>query len=145
MKWGIYDDYTIRNIKPTEKNSVLIRILEPRYKESGIPYEIKYLNKYSAVLNLYFDDITSDFTDRYEDRFIKFDESMAIKFIDFITSQNIDEINIHCNKGSSRSSALMYCAALILEDNSIINEIENDTYYNPNKQVLNVFKNTFNQ
>lgn len=41
MKWGVYDDYSIRNIVPTEQNSVLIRILEPTYKNNDVPYTNK--------------------------------------------------------------------------------------------------------
>lgn len=143
MKWGVYDDYTIRNIKPTENNSVLVRVLEPRYKKIGIPYNIKYLNDYSAVLELYFDDIRFNIPNEYKDRFVEFNEEMAKNLIKFIKSYEISEVNVHCNKGSSRSSAIMYCIALILENDLIINEIDNDSYYNPNEQVLNIFKNVF--
>lgn len=143
MKWGVYDDYAIRNIKPIGDNSVLIRVLEPRYRETGIPYKIKHLNEYNEVLELYFDDIRFDIPDEYKDRFIEFNEEMANKLIDFIKKHDINEVNVHRNKGSSRSSAIMYCIALILDDKSIINEIDSDSYYNPNKQVLSVFKSIF--
>lgn len=101
--------------------------------------QIKYLNKYKAVLELYFDDITFEIPEEYKGRFVKFDISMTKKLIDFININDFDEINAHCNKGSSRSSAIMYCVACILNDKSIIDEIEKDSYYNPNKLVLNVF------
>lgn len=143
MKWGIYDDYAIRSIKPTENNSVLIRVLEPRYKEVGIPYKISYLDKYSAILELYFDDINFNIPDNYKDRFVQFNEDMVIELINFIKNNVFNEVNVHCNKGSSRSSAIMYCIALILENKLIINEIDSDSYYNPNEQVLNIFKNVF--
>lgn len=143
MKWGIYDDYAIRNIKPIGNKSVLIRVLEPRYKESGIPYKISQLAEYSAVLELYFDDIRFNIPDDYKDRFVQFNEDMAIELIDFIKHHDINEVNVHCNKGSSRSSAIMYCVALILNNKSIIKEIDSDSYYNPNRQVLDIFKNVF--
>lgn len=143
MKWGIYDDYTIRKVKPTRNNSVLIRILEPRYKETGIPYKINYLDEYSAILELYFDDINFNIPDNYKDRFVQFNEDMVIELINFIKNNDFNEVNVHCNKGSSRSSAIMYCVALILNNKSVIKEIDRDSYYNPNIQVLDIFKKVF--
>lgn len=143
MKWGIYDDYSIRSVKPTESNSILIRVLEPRYKDTSIPYEIKHLNDYNSVLELYFDDIRIDVPEEYKDRFVEFNETMANMLIDFIINNDANEINVHCNKGSSRSSAIMQCVALILDNDCIISEINNDTYYNPNERVINIFKSVF--
>lgn len=144
MKWGVYDDYSIQSIIPSEQNSILIRVLEPAYKNNRIPYTIKHIDKYTDVLELYFDDIVFEIPEEYKGRFIGFDIDMAEKLIDFINNNDFDEINVHCNKGSSRSSAIMHCVAYILNDKSIINEIEKDSYYNPNKLVLNVFNEFIN-
>lgn len=144
MYWGIYDDYTIRMLRPKGKKALLIRALEPSYKERGIPYKIYALNQYVDVLELYFDDIWEIVSDRVYDRYRLFNEDMANELIDFIKRNEFDEINVHCGAGVSRSSALMICVSKIIGKPEIEQKIYECDRFLPNKLVLDVFDKVFN-
>lgn len=144
MYWGIYDDYTIRMLKPKGKKALLIRALEPSYKDSGIPYKIYALNQYEDVLELYFDDICEIKSDRAYDRFKLFNEDMARELISFIKNHEFDEINVHCGAGISRSSALMICISEIINKPEIKEKILTCDRFIPNQLVLSVFNRVFN-
>lgn len=139
MYWGIYDNYTVRHYEPKGEAPILIRILEQSYKKRGIPYKIRYINKYINVLELYFDDISHDIPKEYKDRFVLFNENIAKEIIHFIKNNNYDEIVVHCNAGISRSSAVMISIAKALEREDIVREIYDSKLYMPNNKVLGVF------
>lgn len=141
MYWGIYDEYTIRYLEPKGKKAVLIRILPPSYKKSGIPYEIYTLSKYTEVLELYFEDICEEPHKGFEDRFILFDEKIATQLIDFVLNHDFDEINVHCGSGISRSSAIMICISKIINRKDIEECIYKNEQLLPNKLVLDRFNN----
>lgn len=144
MYWGIYDDYTIRMLRPKGKKAILIRALEPSYKERGIPYKIYALNQYIDVLELYFDDIWEIVSNEVYDRYRLFNEDMAKELISFIKKNDFDEVNVHCGAGISRSSALMICISKIIDMPQIEKEIINSNRFIPNKLVLSVFDKVFN-
>lgn len=139
MYWGIYDDCTIRRIKPKTKKSLLIRALEPSYLENGVPYKILYLDEYLAVLDLYFDDIYELIPDKVYDNRRLFNEDMALRIIEFVKKYEFDEINIHCGAGISRSSALMICVSRVIGAKSIEDKIISCERYIPNGLVLDIF------
>lgn len=144
MYWGIYDDYTIRMLKPKGKRALLVRALEPSYLEKGIPYKIYTLNQYVDVLELYFHDISEIVSDEFYNRYRLFNEYMARELIDFIERNDFDEINIHCSAGISRSSALMICVSKIIGNEEIEQEIYKSSRFIPNQLVLSVFNRVFN-
>ena len=140
MYWGIYDDYTIRTYKPKSNKAILIRALEPSYKDNGCPYRVKYLNNFQAVLELYFDDIRDAvIIDKYKDRFTLFNTDMANKLYQFVINQDFDEVIIHCNAGISRSSALMICFSKIINRPDLENAIINCGMYLPNQLIIDEF------
>lgn len=140
MYFGIYDNYTIRNLKPKGKRPILIRALEPEYLKLGkIPYDIKYINEYIDVLELYFEDITDYPPIEHKDRFLLFNKEMAKKLIEFINKNDFDEIIIHCYAGVSRSSALMICVSKALGIQEIEEKIYKSGKFAPNKLILNEF------
>ena len=49
MYWGIYSSEHIQHLKLKGKRPILIRALEPLYKEGKIPYEIPNINEYIDV------------------------------------------------------------------------------------------------
>lgn len=140
MYFGIYDNYTIRSLKPKGKKPILIRALEPEYlREGKIPYEIRYIDKYVDVLELYFEDIVDYPPVEYKDRFVLFNTNMARQLIDFIMKNDFDEIMVHCNAGVSRSSALMICISKILGIPEIEDKVYKSGRFVPNKLILNEF------
>lgn len=141
MYWGIYDNYMVRHYEPKGKAPILIRLLEPSYKERGIPYKIRHINKYVNILELYFDDITRDIPEKYQGRYTLFNESTAKEIISFITNNIYDEIVVHCNAGISRSSAIMVCIAKALSRKDIVKEIYDSRLYLPNPKIIEVFDN----
>ena len=136
MYWGIYSSEHIQHLKLKGKRPILIRALEPLYKEGKIPYEIPNINKYTDVLELYFDDITDE---RVDKKFVLFNRDMSYKLIDFINKNEFDEIVVHCAMGISRSSALMICISKILNLPQIEEVIIKSNRFNPNKLVLKIF------
>ena len=136
MYWGIYSSEHIQHLKLKGKRPILIRALEPLYKEGKIPYEIPNINKYIDVLELYFDDITDE---RVDKKFVLFNRDMSYKLIDFINKNEFDEIVVHCAMGISRSSALMICISKILNLPQIEEVIIKSNRFNPNKLVLKIF------
>lgn len=136
MFFGIYDDYTIRTLKPKGKKPILIRVLEPSYKKSGIPYKIREIDRYIDVLELYFEDIADE---KYKDSHILFNENMGNELINFVYKNDFDEVIVHCGAGISRSSAIMICASKILGISEIEEKIYKSRRFMPNKLVLNEF------
>ena len=143
MYWGIYDDYTIRTVKPKTENSVLIRLLEPSYLTRGIGYKIYHLDKYKAVLELYIDDIREVYNEECYTRFKIFNSVHAMELINFIHTHDFDEVNVHCSAGISRSSAIMICISKILNLKEIEETILNSNHYSPNPLILDNFNKTF--
>ena len=137
MYFGIYDDMTVRKLELKGSKSILIRILEPSYLKNGIPYEIKNLDKYVNVLELYFDDIQIP---RLQRKSVFFTNEMAKKLNQFILENDFDEIVIHCNAGISRSPAIGLCVAKILNSKNMEQQITNYTHFLPNKQILDTFE-----
>ena len=136
MYFGIYDDYTIRKLELKGSKAILIRILEPSYLKNGIPYEIKNLDKYANVLELYFDDILIP---KLQSNSVFFSIEMAEKLNQFILENDFDEISIHCSAGISRSPAIGLCVAKILNSKDMEQQITNYTHFRPNKQILDTF------
>lgn len=136
MYFGIYDDYTIRKLELKGSKAILIRILEPSYLRNGIPYEIKNLDKYANVLELYFNDILIP---KFQRKSIFFSNEMAKKLNQFILDNDFDEIAIHCSAGISRSPAIGLCVAKILNSKDMEQQITNYTHFSPNKQILDTF------
>ena len=138
MYWAIYDDYLIRRIKPKTNKSLLIRVLEPCYLNNGIPYQITHEKDYLDVLNLYFDDIEY-MPKSFNKNLVLFNEETAKKLIDFLKKYDFEEVNVHCEAGVSRSSAVMICISKLIQ----IPEIENNIYklgiYKPNRLILDIF------
>lgn len=116
--------------------AILIRILEPSYLKNGIPYEIKNLDKYVNVLELYFDDILIP---KFQSNSVFFSTEMAEKLNQFILKNDFDEIAIHCSAGISRSPAIGLCVAKILKSTDMEQQITNYTHFLPNKQILDTF------
>lgn len=138
MYFGIYDNYTIRTLKPKGKKPILIRALEPSYKKNGkIPYSIKYIDQYVDVLELYFEDISDYLPKEQRDRFVLFNQDMAKQLIEFLNKNDFDEVITHCNAGVSRSSALMVCISRILGIPEIEDKIYRSGRFHPNTMVLN--------
>lgn len=142
MYLGIYDNITIQNLKLKGTKPLLIRVLEPSYLKSSIPYGIKNINEYVDILELYFDDIINQNIQKSSD-YIYFSKDMAKSLNVFILKNDFDEIAVHCSAGISRSPAIGLCISKILDNKSIENEIINYSHFIPNKQVLEVF-NSFN-
>lgn len=146
MYWGIFNDYNIRHYKPQGKKAILIRALEPSYKQMGIPYNIKYLSSYVNVLELYFQDFREVPPEKYKDRFKLFNEKLALELIDFIKNNDFDEIAVHCSAGISRSSAIMICISRIINNKEIEDTIFKHTeLYDPNPLVLQEFDKVNNK
>lgn len=137
--FGIYDDYTIRSYKPKGTKPILIRVLDPSYRTKECPYNIQYINKYLAVLKLFFEDISERPPKKYENRFITFNSEMAKEFYDFIMENEFDEIIIHCCDGASRSSALMICFSKIINRPDLEEFIRKSDRYYPNTLVIEEF------
>lgn len=144
MYWGIYDNYTIRTVKPKGENSILIRLLEPPYLTRGIDYKIYHIDKYKAVLELYIDDIREIFSDECYTRFKIFNSAHAMELISFIQAHEFDEVNVHCSAGVSRGSAIMICISKILNLKEIEESILNSSRYLPNPLIIDTFNKTFN-
>lgn len=142
MYFGIYDYRTIQSLKPKTDNAVLIRVLEPSYQVSGIPYDIENIGDYKNVLELYFHDIT-DTKIQLPNNFIYFSKDLSKKLNNFILENNFDEIAIHCSAGISRSPAIGLCVSKILENMEMENMILSYSHFIPNKQILETF-NSFN-
>ena len=136
MYFGIYDNKTIRNLELKGSKAILIRILEPSYLKNGIPYEIKNLDEYYNVLELYFDDIL---VPKLQRKFVFFSIEMAKKLNQFILDNDFDEIAIHCNAGISRSPAIGLCVAKILKSKDMEQQISNHIHFLPNNQILTTF------
>ena len=136
MYFGIYDNKTIRQLELKGSKAILIRILEPSYLKNGIPYEIKNIDKYVNVLELYFDDILIP---KLQRKSVFFSNEMAKKLNQFILENDFDEIAIHCNAGISRSPAIGLCVAKILNAKDMGQQITNYTHFFPNKQILDTF------
>lgn len=142
MMYQILNDYEIRRYKPRGKKAFLIRVLEPEYKEHGIPYHVNHLNDFSFVMELYFHDIRENLPQK--ERFILFNEDMARNIMELITQNQFDEVVVHCNAGQSRSVGIMLGIAMLLKNERLEEEILSDPYYMPNPIVVNSFRKILN-
>lgn len=138
MYFGIYDCRTIQNLKTKTDNAILIRILEPSYKITGIPYNIENINNYKNVLELYFHDIINPKLQASTEQ-IYFSEELAKVLNNFILENEFDEIAIHCSAGISRSPSIGLCVAKILESKKMEDMILSYSHFIPNKQILDAF------
>lgn len=139
MYFSICDDVSIRNYKLKGKKGILIRILEPSYKKTGIPYTINNLEQYKEVLELYINDTTTSHTKIVSEN--DFDSEKARILNDFILKNNFDEVVVHCSLGISRSPAIMICIAKIL-NNHELETIIKDKYRFYNSYIVDVFEST---
>lgn len=139
MYFNIYDDVSIRNYNLKGKKAILIRILEPSYKVSGIPYIINNINQYKDILELYIEDtiIGSQIINKEN----VFDYEKAKILNDFILKNDFDEVVVHCSLGISRSPAIMICIAKML-NNSKLENIIKERYKFYNEYIVNVFERT---
>lgn len=134
MYFHICNEVSVRNYKLEGKKSILIRLLEPSYKDN-IPYEIDNVSSYSNILELYIDDTVND-------KYItlnSFNFDMALELNKFILENDFDEVVIHCALGMSRSPALMICVAKIL-GNENLEKIIKEKYDCYNKFIVQVFE-----
>ncbi|MFJ8528563.1 hypothetical protein [Bacillus sp. NPDC094106] len=143
MIYEILNDYEIRRYKPKREKSALIRVLEPEYKKYGVPYEVKYLESFSSVIELYFHDIREIMPNN--ERFVLFNEEMAKEVIQFIDEGDFDEIVVHCNAGQSRSAGIMYGISLLLKDVQLQEDITLDSFYMPNPVVIHFIRQALEQ
>ena len=122
MQFGIVDKYTIEHLKPIGENPLLIRIID---KEEKSP---KY---YHNFISLYLDDMP------YELPGYKNITDKDFKLInDFILDNDFDEIIVHCTMGISRSPAIMAFIAKVLNRPDMIDTINNDKHFIPNKLII---------
>lgn len=136
MYFSICNDVSIRNHNKKGDKAILIRILEPSYKLSGIPYKINNIDQYKDILELYIDDtvIGSDIINKEN----VFDYEKAKILNDFILKNNFDEVVVHCSLGISRSPAIMLCIAKIL-NNSELEKIIKEKYKFYNLYLVDIF------
>ena len=139
MYFNICDDVSIRKYNVKGKKAILIRILEPSYKVSGIPYSINNIKQYVSVLELYIDDtIINSVVVDFENAF---DSQKARVLNNFILKNDFDEIVVHCSLGISRSPAIMICIAKIL-NNIELENIVRERYKFYNQYIVDVFEKT---
>ena len=105
MEFGIYSRYMVDDIVPTSKKAILIRI----FSDYSDYFDMKYIDLYSNVLELYI----KDFCERKDEELKKLID-MFIELNKFILSNDFDEVIVHCTLGISRSPAIMICIAKIL-------------------------------
>ena len=139
MYFGIYDECTVTRYKPQGERPLLIRVLEPCYKNIGIPWELQYKDNYIDILELYFEDINR-YSDKLNNEYTLFNKEMVYKIIKFIENNDFDEIVVHCSAGISRSSAVMIVVSRILGINEIERMICSSKHYLPNKLVIKTFE-----
>lgn len=135
MYFNICNDVDIRNFALNGKRPILIRVLEPSYKDK-IPYQINNLSDYSCVLELYIKDTVNCFSLTDND----FNDKTAKLLNTFILNHTFDEVVVHCSLGISRSPAIMICIAKILNNATLENIIENN-FRNYNRYIVDVFEN----
>lgn len=138
MDYSILDDYVIRRYKPKGQYPILIRLLEPYYQDIGIPYNILYESHYVAILEVYADDIR-EWSPKANQFFTLFNEDMKQQILSFIAQHPFDELVVHCNKGCSRSPAVMLGIADFLEQGDWIKAIRQNPNFLPNELILSVF------
>lgn len=137
--YRILNDYTIRHYKPKGDKTLLIRLLEPMYREEGVPYTIEFESEFKAILNIYVDDVSED-NELSRKYFYLFTEEMASDIINFINSNEFDELIVHCNKGMSRSPAVMIGILDYLKEYELEEMVLNSHLYTPNELIVDVFK-----
>lgn len=141
LYFSINSERDMEKFMPKGEKAILIRVLEPWYKEKGIPYEMENIDKFSNVLELYFwdhanDEDPEDMTEWEE--YEIFTEKMAVELNEFIVNNDFDEVTVHCTEGFSRSPAIAMCIARILKLEDLVVKIANGQYV-PNLWVLLVF------
>lgn len=131
MKFGIYSRYMVDDIVPTSKKAILIRI----FSDNNDYFDMKYIDLYSKVLELYI----KDFCDKKDDGLKKLIDTF-IELNNFILSNDFDEVIIHCTLGISRSPAIMICIAKILGCFEIENKVKKK-FKCYNKIIVDEFEN----
>lgn len=124
------------------KNRALISILST--VDSDLPKEIH--DMYGKVMTLRFDDIelswvqmqTQELDEAYEGLtpFRGIDCAKIRLFIERVKDAGIDEIDIHCTAGVSRSGAVGVGIAMILDDENLMEETIMNNNILPNNYVL---------
>ena len=141
--YKILNDYAIRHCRPKGENTLLIRLLEPRYRQDGIPYSLEFESEYKAILNIYVDDVSED-NELARKYFYVFNEEMAKEIIEFIKAYEFDELIVHCNKEASRSAAVMIGILDYLGEEDLKQTLLNSQLYTPNPLIVQVFE-TYHQ
>lgn len=134
MYFNICNDVNIKNFKLKGQKSILIRLLEPSYLVTGIPYDIDNIHKYKSILELYITDSSN------ENSIYNFDIDKAKLLNNFILINDFDEVVVHCSLGISRSPAIMICIAKIL-NNIELETLIKEKYKNYNSYIVKVFEN----
>lgn len=137
MYFNICNDVSVRNYNLKGKNPILIRVLEPSYKISGIPYEIDNIDQYIDVLELYIKDTISVSEIISGENVFNYEKSKILN--DFILKNDFDEVVVHCSLGISRSPAIMICIAKIIESNELETLIK-EKYRFYNSYIVNIFE-----
>lgn len=137
--YRILNDYTVRHYMPKGEKTILIRLLEPVYRTEGVPYCIEFESEFKAILNIYVDDVVED-NELAHKYFHVFSEEMAAEIVDFVDAHEFDELIVHCNKGMSRSSAVMIGILNHLEEFELEQMVSNSNLYTPNELIVSVFK-----
>ncbi len=142
LYFSVNGEREMENFMPKGKKAILIRALEPEYKEEGIPYKIKNMDKFSNVLELYIMDVYDpddpENVNQFEGKCKYFTEEMAVELNEFILNNDFDEVTVHCTAGISRSSAIAMCIARILKLEDLVVKIANGLF-TPNLAILSVF------
>lgn len=132
MYFHICNEVNVRKFELCGNKSILIRVLEPSYSETGIPYKIENIDDYSAVLELYVQD-------SYQKEKDSFSYDDVIKLNCFILDNEFDEVVVHCSLGASRSPAIMICIAKIIGDEKLEMIIKNK-YKIYNSFIVDLFE-----
>lgn len=135
MYFHICNEVNVRNFELMGERSLLIRALEPSYKEKT-PYKINNIDSYLDVLELYIDDTPNE---KYV-TLNSFNFNKALELNKFILENEFDEVVIHCALGMSRSPALMICVSKIL-GNKKLEELVKEKYDCYNQFIVEVFEN----
>lgn len=120
MYFGIYDNYTVKNIKPKGRKPVIIRIADSK---DNLHYFSK-LKNYHAVLNM----IVSD-----DDSFTCDNLNELNKFI---IDNDFDEIIFHCTAGVSRSPAIAVAVSRMISEYEMERMIVDYEFFIPNKHII---------
>ena len=127
MYFGIYDSYTVKNLKLNGEKTILVRCLS-KSEYSNKSTMIENSTDYSNILQLYINDNNS----------FNLDDAKLLN--DFIINNDFDEVLTHCALGISRSPAIMICISKIINCPYIENTVK-ERYRFYNKAIVDTFEN----